>query len=49
MLPINRENEPRISVFDNYYDDSSSEFDETEEERYVFKELEISISFETLV
>ncbi|XP_071565926.1 chitin synthase chs-2 isoform X3 [Temnothorax nylanderi] len=32
MLPINRGNEPRISVFDNYYDDSSSEFDETEEE-----------------
>ncbi|XP_011705416.1 PREDICTED: uncharacterized protein LOC105460624 isoform X2 [Wasmannia auropunctata] len=32
MLSINRENEPRISVFDNYYDGSSSEFDETEEE-----------------
>ncbi|XP_077266007.1 chitin synthase chs-2 isoform X4 [Temnothorax americanus] len=32
MLPINRGNEPRISVFDTYYDDSSSEFDETEEE-----------------
>jgi len=36
MSSVNRENGPRISIFDDYYDDSSSGFDETEDERYVF-------------
>lgn len=40
MSRISVQNEPRISVFGdpNYYD-SSSEYDEIEEERYVFREL----------
>jgi len=46
-MQINRENEPRISVFDNYYDYSSSEDEETEDERYEFNL--VSILFETFV
>lgn len=36
MSSINRENGPRLSIFDDYYDDDSSS-DETEGEEYVFK------------
>ncbi|XP_018393301.1 PREDICTED: uncharacterized protein LOC108772292 [Cyphomyrmex costatus] len=39
MLPINRENEPRISIFDYYYDCSSSECEETEDESGIISKV----------